>query len=200
MAQQNQNQNQNQNDAYVPMKDLFDGKYCHADQLKVGDWTSGSIYYRVINTNPVNIECKDLHGSSLIVGSKVMESEMISASQYDREEKVTRTEMAEILVKTGRHVFTVTFHKQVTSEDMIQILEDEKYTSEQPATKKRKTCEKAIKAGASRTITGFLCNTEHLMGRSMVIDLNEPSAHKERQVDHRTLESLIFQRVRYILK
>lgn len=187
---------------YAPLQDLFAGKYCKPLELKVDEWTSGTVYYRVksVDVHRQEVNCIDCHGQPLAVGFGIMSSEMISASQYDKEEKVTRTEMVEKLVNAGSHVFTVTFRKQLTAEDVQHVLDDEKFDTQQPATKKRKTCDRAIKSGEMRSLTGFLCNTEHLMGRSNVIDLNESGAYKQRQVDHRTVETLILQRVKYILK
>lgn len=59
-----------------------------------------------------------------------------------------------------------------------------------------------IKADKSRrTLIGHLTDTEDFMGRSTVIDLEEASTGSGiRQVDHRTMESLILNGVKYELK
>lgn len=54
--------------------------------------------------------------------------------------------------------------------------------------------------GKSRVLTGRLLDTENYMGRSNVIDLQVTSGSPTRQVDHRTLKSLILRDVKYIAK
>jgi hypothetical protein len=48
-------------------------------------------------------------------------------------------------------------------------------------------------------ITGHLVDCENLMGRSTVIDLNAPVSNNFRQVDHRTIDYIIFKNVKYTL-
>lgn len=54
--------------------------------------------------------------------------------------------------------------------------------------------------GSDRTLRGRLIRPEPLLGRSMVEDLDEPSANKMRQVDHRTINWLIVDGVKYVVK
>lgn len=56
--------------------------------------------------------------------------------------------------------------------------------------------------GTRRELTGRLLESENLMGRSNVEDLELPVSEKNklRQVDHRTLLSLILKDVRYVIK
>ena len=44
-----------------------------------------------------------------------------------------------------------------------------------------------------------MVEVENNLGRSLVIDLKSDSANKFRQVDHRTIESIIFKNVKYVL-
>ena len=48
-------------------------------------------------------------------------------------------------------------------------------------------------------ITGHLIDSENNMGRSTVIDLNAPIYNNFRQVDHRTIEYIIYKNVKYTL-
>ncbi len=58
-----------------------------------------------------------------------------------------------------------------------------------------------IKAdGKPRTLTGRLLDTENHMGRSNVIDLMITSGSPTRQVDHRTLKSLILRDTKFVAK
>jgi hypothetical protein len=172
---------------------------CRASQLKSGEWLSGTIYYRVETKINNSHKVTDSLGHTLTVEDTVLENEMISAEQFDNEVKVTRSEMVERLIHAGDCVFTIKFRKQLTGKEMCDKLTEEKYDT-QPAAKKSRICQHALKLGEVRVLTGYLRNVEHVMGRSNVIDLNVQGSHRERQVDHRTLEELILKRVKYTLK
>ena len=53
--------------------------------------------------------------------------------------------------------------------------------------------------GETECITGHLIESENLLGRSVVVDLNAPANNNIRQVDHRTIEFIIFRNVKYTL-
>jgi hypothetical protein len=55
-------------------------------------------------------------------------------------------------------------------------------------------------SGKETEITCFLLNTEGNLGRSTVIDLNAAPGSNFWQIDHRTLQSLIIQNKKYVLK
>lgn len=54
--------------------------------------------------------------------------------------------------------------------------------------------------GEERTLVGYLLNTENLMGRSNVIDLAITSGNPLRQIDHRTIKSIISKDTRNVVK
>jgi hypothetical protein len=54
--------------------------------------------------------------------------------------------------------------------------------------------------GSERTLRGRLVCPEPLLGRSMVEDLDDTSGHNLRQVDHRTINWLIVEGTKYIVK
>jgi hypothetical protein len=54
--------------------------------------------------------------------------------------------------------------------------------------------------GNERTLRGRLIRPEPLLGRSMVEDLDEATSNKLRQVDHRTINWLIVEGVKYVVK
>jgi hypothetical protein len=64
---------------------------------------------------------------------------------------------------------------------------------------KLKTLSKELIEGELCEITGHLINSENNMGRSTVIDLNAPIYNNFRQVDHRTIEYIIYKNVKYSL-
>jgi hypothetical protein len=101
-----------------------------------------------------------------VEGNEIIE-QMFSADRYTREEKKTKTELAEILLASNNVPFTVVFDKV---------------------------------DGTERTLRGRLQSAEPLLGRSNVIDLDVTSGIPLRQVDHRTLKSIIVGGVKYTLK
>lgn len=58
---------------------------------------------------------------------------------------------------------------------------------------------KSIVEGESCEIVGHLVESENNLGRSLVIDLNAPANNNFRQVDHRSIEYIIFKNVKYSL-
>jgi hypothetical protein len=187
-------------DKKLPFIDYESTYKCKSDDLKVGDWVSGTSYYKIIKREVHSCDVVDSFGRSVNVGNSVLQNEMISASQFDVEQKVLRSEMIQKLMNSGNCVFTVKFKKQLTGKQIQEILDEDEY-EKQPATKKLKTCNKILKdGGEDRTLVGYLLNTEHEMGRSNVVDLEITTGSRERQIDHRTVYELILRRVRYILK
>lgn len=112
-------------------------------------------------TNVDNGESFRVNGTSLV-------EEAYSADAYSREEKVTKTQAAELLISSYGKPFTVVFEKT---------------------------------DGETRKLRGRLVKPEPLLGRSMVEDLDLGyDVYRLRQVDHRTISSLILDGVKYTVK
>ena len=62
-----------------------------------------------------------------------------------------------------------------------------------------KALSKDICDGKPCEIIGHLVDNEHVMGRSLMIDLNAPKGKGFRYVDHRTIQYIIFKNVKYTL-
>ena len=58
----------------------------------------------------------------LTMSRDILEFEMNSGKVYDSEEKVTRTEMVNLLVNAKECVFTAKFHKKVDDKYIQEIL------------------------------------------------------------------------------
>lgn len=54
--------------------------------------------------------------------------------------------------------------------------------------------------GTERTLVGTLIDTENHMGRSNVTDLQVTTGNPLRQVDHRTIKSLVLRGTKYVVK
>lgn len=104
------------------------------------------------------------------ISGKDLIKNSLSADQFSETEKVTKTEAAEIMISLHNRPFTVSFNKADKSE---------------------------------RVLRGRLIKHEALLGRSMVEDLDEPadgSKGRVRQVDHREINWLVVEGVKYIVK
>lgn len=86
-------------------------------KLRVGDWFSGTTYYRVaaISKDEVDLETKT---NTIGVTGSLPETEMHNSSIFDREEKLSLTKVAEILVGANTKCFTVSFNTK-TDKDII---------------------------------------------------------------------------------
>jgi hypothetical protein len=104
------------------------------------------------------------------IAGKDLIENSLSADQFTTTEKVTKTEAAEILISLFNRPFTVSFLKADKSE---------------------------------RVLRGRFVRHEALLGRSMVEDLDEPADSPKgriRQVDHREINFIICEGVKYVVK
>lgn len=124
---------------------------------------------------------------------------MDSANHFIREVPVNMTELAELLENAGDMAFTVSFKKKVTEE-----LVNEKLKCATQAQFKDKSFisrfSKELIEGEDCTLTCHLVEAESALGRSTVIDLTTTSANKFRQVDHRSINYMIIDNTKYVLK
>jgi hypothetical protein len=179
----------------------------NASRLKVNEYLCDIQYYKILKINPQQITVVNERGFEFDIDRDIVEEGLYSASQYQIEKAVTRTEICEILEQAGSHVFTVNFNRQVQEQELQdKLLEAIKQEAEKPDNER--DIEKAIKKlskealkGGERTLVGYLLQTEQKMGRSLVIDLQVPSdRNRIRLVDHRTINWLILQNVKYTVK
>lgn len=122
---------------------------------------------------------------------------MVSASHFSRQQSLTMTALAELLETFSDTIFTVSFHKQPTVDNALAKLES---TPFKDLAKKASALAKDLTEGEVCQITGHLVKVENNLGRSTVIDLTAKGENRFRQVDHRTIEWLIFKNVKYVLK
>jgi hypothetical protein len=124
---------------------------------------------------------------------------MNSATHFEKDAPMNMTALAELLETTGDTVFSVQFRK----------MPNETQVAEKLAALKPKDLEdknrlsqitKEVLDGETCTMVCHLVNTESNLGRSTVIDFSAATENKFRQVDHRTIDHIIFKNIRYILK
>lgn len=137
------------------------------NDIKAGEFISTTMYLKVVSKTKDGVMVKNTQGQEFEVrGTNLLETTFKSASQFADTKKVTRTDLAEIMVNLGDQVFQVNFDKQ---------------------------------DGTNRLLTGYKVSTENLMGRVNAIDL-EVTGFAQRQIDLRTIKSLIVNNVKYQVK
>jgi hypothetical protein len=124
---------------------------------------------------------------------------MSSATHFAREVGLNMTALAELLSTVSDTIFTVQFKKQVNKEAAEKVLKE---TSAADLKNKAKVAEIANKfvEGEPCTMICHLVEAENNLGRSVVIDLTAAGDNKFRQIDHRTIESITYNNVKYVLK
>lgn len=169
-------------------------------KLAVGDWFSENQYYKITDTSSAQmIEAKVMNESGETYCIPIHQlHDMYCGNLFEEEKQVTRTELVEILLNARESVFTCTFHKKVTPEYVKDLLTSVSSDTELQA--KCKELSKLISLGEETTLTCFLLKSEEKLGRSCVIDLNEPHGKNFRQIDHRSITSIILQNVKYSMK
>lgn len=138
-------------------------------KLKQDDLVSFVTWAKVShNAHGVHLVVEDLDSGDVlnIKGTELIER-LSLCDHWEKEEKVSRTELAKILIESWNIPLKVCFIK---------------------------------KDGSERELRGRLVSHEHLMGRSSVEDLDVKSGHRLRQVDHRTINWLIVNGVKYVAK
>lgn len=176
------------------------------EKIQVGEHLAEIQYYKVVKVNPKTIKVVSDKGVESNI-DKDLVLEMYSASQYQIEKYITRTEVNNILATIGQQIFTVNFDKQVKQDDikkkLLTAIKDEEgnpLTYEQ-IEKNLKTISKDLNKGEERTLIGYLLEINNEMGRSSAIDLEiERGQNRLRQIDHRTINYLIFKNTKYLVK
>lgn len=110
---------------------------------------------------------------------------------------MTMTSLAELLETFSDTVFTVCFHRQPTVDGAV-----EKLSAQDLASTKKEAAKlaKQLTEGELCTMICHLVKVENNLGRSTVIDLQATTPSKFRQIDHRTIEWIVYKNVKYVLK
>jgi len=174
-------------------KPLWDTKKFEEKQ-----WFSQTAYLHVKEIDGNKITVENSYGNLLYVSKDILEG-MYSGDHFNKEVPMNMTALAELLHSVQDHVFTVVFRKQPTEESAIEVLEKADNATFKDA-KKLSQLSKELIGGQECKMTCHLVQVENNLGRSLVIDLNAKGPSKFRQIDHRSIECIIFQNVKYSLK
>jgi len=130
-----------------------------------------------------------------------------SAHDFAKEEKITKTELANIFISSSRVAMTVCFYKQVKETDVVKEISDA------VASAKIAEIEKAIKKGVKKAIIGEerVMKGRHYgsmdeFGRINFVDMEIPKDTTKsydvrmRLVDPRTISYLVVNNIKYSVK
>ena len=165
-----------------------------AKQLAVGQHCSCISFLRVdaIHDNKVTVQSQ--RGGAWHMSRDLLERDCWSADHFEREVTCSMTELANVLSKCRGTVFTVGFRKQLSAKSIEQKLNDisDKELEDQETLK-------SLIQPESCELTGHLIEADNQLGRSVIVALNKPADNNVRQVDHRSIDYIIFRNVKYSL-
>ena len=148
---------------------------------------------------------KNEDGFQWQIAKNIVEEECYSIYE-DNVKKVSRTELAEILMNARDAIVEVNFNKQASADTVHAKL------TEADGKKVTKKLLGDLLKGEERTMVGYVIAVEPVLGRSVMIDLEQKKVLKptkdpavqwdarQRQVDHRTLNSVVYKGIRYSVK
>lgn len=175
-------------------------------RVKEGSYLSETQYYKVSRITGLSAEVVNERGFPLTISGGIIAEGMYTADQYSEVKDVTRTELIGIFNSVGDTIFTVNYHKQPSADSINDAIESANRGKILPIKEMKKLIKDAYK-GEERTLVGYLIKNETGFGRSMVIDLEADTSKSTkdwdsriRQVDHRTLNWLIWKNVKYQVK
>ena len=180
--------------------------------LKVGEKLSETTYYSVVKISGNRAQLRTDAGENIVVDSGIVEKQLVSASQYEKEEKLGKTEMAALFLSSPGVVMTVNFNTQVKEKDALDQLNSlypnkgGKLTSETEFKRKIKEVISSVITGKERTMIGRHYGGQNEFGRVNFVDMEaEHDTSKDydtrtRQVDPRTINWMIIRGVMYKTK
>lgn len=164
---------------------------------------------RYMGNNQFGIHVKNEHGFEWTISPDVIDNECTSGVQFDSIEKVSQSVIIEYLLDAGHKIFTANFNKKPDPKVAIkklQALYPNKGIKGVGIAKRddyNKSVEEAVDIlfkGEERTITGRIISVDRLRGRVTVVDLDKEGRDNIRQIDPRTLNWLIIDNIKYVVK
>lgn len=181
--------------------------------LKAGEKLSETQFYSVVKVVGDQVQLKPDVGDDIVVNKGYVENFLTSASQYESEEKKTKTEMAELFLASRGTAMTVNFNTQVKEKDAVEQLaaiypnKGGKMVSEADYKKKVGEIISSVIVGKERTMVGRHYGSQNEFGRVSFIDMEITRDatkvdydSRTRQVDPRTINWMIIRGVKYTTK
>ena len=137
-------------------------------KLSQGNWFSSCQYFKVITITDKE-SCQVIKPENpkneLTMSLDILEHEMNCGKLYEKTEKLSRTEIVELMINARECAFTVVFHKQIDGAHVKEVLAD-------ACKDNLKELSKSLAHGKEVEMTCFLTSSEGTLGRSRVIDLS----------------------------
>ena len=173
------------------------------DKLQIGEILSETHYYEVVKIAGNQTQLVNEDGQNIVVDSNYINNSVASATQFDKEEKVTRTEMVKIFKENARVAMTVMFNKQLEPKTVTESIA--KIYDELGIGLTKEDFTKKVKAvvnlkGEERVMIGRHYGQRDDNGRFTFVDMQVKSGSQDRLVDPRTLNYVIVNNVKYIIK
>lgn len=179
-------------------------------KLNQGEVLSETQYYKVAAFLPAGyVGLINDKGDKIKVDANYVNSSLSSSAQFEKEEKVTKTRLAEIFSENKQLAMTVNFNKKVDEKDVVEGLASI-YGNLKVGTTEvqlKKEIKKALNLkGEERTMVGRHYGSHDVNGRFHFIDMNIDKKEgvdydsRQRLVDPRTLNYVIVGGTKYINK
>lgn len=180
-------------------------------ELKVDESLSETQFYKVSKLTLDKVQLITDDGQSIVVDKNYVDKHLISASQFDIEKPITKTEAANLFISNPNVVMTVNYNKQAKEVDVKEELyklygNKGKIQSEADYKKRVNNIVKSVMVGEERTITGRHFGLVTELGRVQFIDMEEKKDLAKdydtrlRQVDPRTINYIILKSIKYKVK
>ena len=166
--------------------------------MDIGQYLSEVAYYRVEKILKDKVEVVSSQGNEITIDLSLLK-DMDSAQHYSREVFASMTQLVEVLETVNDTAFKVVFKKQANIESAAKRLETVTLNDLKNPAKKSAIAEE-IAFGDRSTMICKMIDLQTILGRSLVIDLSANTDSKFRQIDHRTIESIVLRNVLYTLK
>lgn len=165
------------------------------ENLTEGELISETRFLTVVKVGSEKVQVRTKDGVDVILQKDYVEK-LNSADQYSKEEKITRTEMQEILLRSINVALTVNYNKKVDEKIAKKLLSEVNGKSLSPVALKKLA--KDVTVGPERVMVGYHLGYTHDTGRLKFYD--QEANFMMKQVDPRTLNWIIVGDVKYTLK
>lgn len=176
-------------------------------KIEIGQKLSESQFYSVVKIVGDKMQLVNDNGENIVITKEYAEKCLNSAHNFSKEEKVTKTDLANLFLSNSRIAMTVCFFKQVKEADVVSEIVTEVSGA------KIADIEKAIKKGVKKAIIGeerimigrHYGSTDefgrvHFVDMEVVKDSSKSYDTRMRLVDPRTICWLVVNNIKYILK
>jgi hypothetical protein len=167
---------------------------CDAKKIKVGDVFSRHSFGKVTGIDTYNsmMTIENSNGKTWRIGAEVMEYEFSFADQFESEEKISRTQLIELITDNPRTAMTIHYNKKPNAKNIAKELRPGKGDL---SVKDWDAKVNLLLQGDERVMVGYHNSSfdEHRRLRFNEADKGQ------RLVDPRTLNWAICNRVKYIV-